>query len=208
MNKNVNTGFYNYKDAEIAFNYYTDISPTKKMSLISNVADIVVRTNYYSFLVEPVLDFMIIHYFTDVDTKECIDDIDKMIEFVEQTNISDIVIVNMKDGLYEQIKQSVDDNIEYKTGIHRDYLTDLISNFFQGIHENLKSIDVEKLQDKISELTSMKENLTMDKLVESYTKSDAFNNKQAEIIKAKNEEIKELRAKNNAITAKNVLKDD
>lgn len=212
---NVKSGFFEYKEKKLPVTYYTDLSIQKKIDFVNNVCNLTVIGNmYYPFLKELIIRYAIIDVFTDIDVKDVMDldpecefGLEEMEELVNNTNLCDLVIVDMKDGLYDELYQAIEDNIEYKTGIHKNEISIALGKLLTTIDEKLYSVDTKEVNGIFEKLKKIAKNLTMDNMIEAYTKSDAFKNNQADIIKAKDEEIKKLRSKINEFNTRNVQAD-
>ena len=121
--KNIKTGVAIDKrtNEELKFNFQTDLTIKEKIRFVSNVVNTVVGDDYYSFLKDLIFDFEIIEIFTDIDTSdisEATDRIATMEEFVNNTNVVEIVKANSENVIAE-LYQAVEDDLEFKTGVHR-----------------------------------------------------------------------------------------
>ena len=191
MVKNVKTGVYTYNSEETAFNFYTSLSAKQKVSFINAVVDTVVDDNYYDCLVDLLFDFEIIDKFTDVDLSIIVESgyqIDIIENFVDETNIAEIVKANVEQGLMEELRKSVDLCIEYRTGIHKNPLSESLSNLLDTIEKKVSGIDTENMMKMAKILSSVSGELTMDKLIESYSKSEIFKEKFKNILPDKNKD--------------------
>ena len=75
-NNEVLLGMYNKagEDKPIEFRLIKEPSLMQKAVFVSNVVNAVVDDNYFSFLKEPVFDYMLIRAFTDIDCSSVEDD--------------------------------------------------------------------------------------------------------------------------------------
>jgi len=172
---------YTYNGEEKEFTYSTDLTLDNKISFVNTVINsIIIGNNYYSFLRDVMTDFYIIKFFTNVDLSmfQSKDNNEYTIEdvkdFVKETDIAQIVKNDMVNGLLDELNKSIDENIEYKTGIHKDYLVDTITNLLNIVVEKAGSIDTSQMMEFAQKVNGMSGELTPDKLVDAYAKSDLF----------------------------------
>ena len=170
-------GVYTCGENEFSFNFNTSLSVDKKISFVSNVVDIVVGDNYYDFLTDIIFDFEVINKFTDVDLfeiKESNSQIDAINEFINETNIVDIVKENADPGLIEGLRESVEKCIEYKTGIHRNMLDEALGSLVKSFENIVLNIDVDEMMSMGKKLTSISDELTPQKILEAYADTDIY----------------------------------
>lgn len=167
----------NGSDKEFSFNFWTDLSAKDKMRFVNGVTDTLIGDNFYSFLRDLIFDFEIIDVFTDVDTSdigESSDTISNIEELLATTNIVDIVKANVKEGLIDELSQAVDDNIEYRTGVHRNSISKSVVGLIKTIENKLNEIDVEGMAQLTEMLSGMNGEITADKVIEAYANSPIF----------------------------------
>lgn len=184
MNFEVKTGTYNFKGTEMSFNYYTDLSAVEKMRFVNSVTDIIVGDNYNSIIKDLIFDFEVIDIFTDIDLSEIRDSSDNISlieEFVKETLVVDIVKANSKDFIIQELKQAVDDNIEYKTGVHSNSFTTSLSHLLNVVESKIVGIDTDSMIKIAKEVSNISGEFTADKVLEAYSKTDMFKNKQLDI---------------------------
>lgn len=178
------TGSYVYNGEIINFDFYTNLSAASKVGFVSSVTNTLVGENYNYIIKDLIFDYMIIKLFTTVDTSE----IDKsanlvnMIEeFLYETNIVDIVKANVKNGLIEELKEAVDLNIEYRTGIHTNPLNQALTNLVNTLENKVNSIDLDSAMEMAKMFSGMTDELTPENIVKAYTSSDIFKKNMVEL---------------------------
>ena len=175
MKRTVLTGVYSYKDKELAFNYYTSLKVTDKIRFLNYViANLVDDEYYYSTLKDLVFDYAIIKMFTDIDTSaidNAADTIGKIEEFLEETDIVYIVKENAEYGVIEELMDSVNKNIQYRTGIKSNSLEDALNHLLGTIENKVNEIDTEGMMKAAEMLGSISGELTADKVVSAYANS-------------------------------------
>ena len=185
MNRNIKMGVYTRNGEEVSFNFYTSLSAYNKMRFVNNVTNLVVGDNYNSVIKDMIFNFMIIEVFTDVDTTDInnSDDAINMIEqFLDETNIVDIVKENIQPGLISELKKAVDDNIEYRTGVHKNPVADSISNLLNTIERKLDGIDTESMIEASKVFSGMTGELTAENMLNAYENSDMFKRNYKKLI--------------------------
>jgi hypothetical protein len=200
--ENIKTSVYSYNGKEKQFKFKTSLSTYEKLNFVNNVTSLVVGDNYYSLVKDLFFDFVIISSFTDVEIYDFEDNkddakvvINKAEYLVNETNIVDIVKANVDYTLIEELKKAVNDNIEYRTGIHKNPLNESLANLLDTVKKQLDTVDVNSMMKMAEIFSGMTGELTPEKMLEVYSKSDMFKNKYAEIMEEKkkhNDKIDEL----------------
>ena len=111
MIRNVRTGVYTYNGEEVSFNFYTSISAYDEVRFVNTVTNTLVDDSYISVIRNLIFDFEIIDIFTDIDISN-IKDINAIEQFLEETNIVEIVKANVDSDVVEELNRAVDENIE------------------------------------------------------------------------------------------------
>ena len=185
---NTKTGVYFYGDESYDFNFLTSLSASKKISFINSIVDTVVDNNYYTVVRDMLFDFAIIRTFTDIDTtfvKNSDSMIDTIEEFLDETNIVDIVKANMKIGLLEELNESVDKAIEFRTGIHPNPLNEALASLLSTLEKKVNEIDLGSAMGMAQKFMGMTEDLTPESLINAYMNSDTHKDNVVEIAKSK-----------------------
>jgi hypothetical protein len=184
MVRNTKQGVFTYMGEEINFNYYTFLSTVDKVKFIKSVTEIVVGDNYYSVMKDLIFKFEIIDKFTDIVVHEVIGctkdglDIDTIEDFLNETNIVDTVKANVIPNVIEELEKAVDDNIEYLTGIHRNSMAESFTRLINTIEQKVSNIDNEAMGELAKIMNNISGDITMDKMLEAYSKSDLFKVKE------------------------------
>lgn len=180
MVRNTKQGVFTYNGEEFDFNYYTFLNTADKVNFIKSVTEVVVGDNYYSIIKNLMFDFQIIDKFTDIVVHEIIGcakdelNIDTIEDFLIETNIVEIIKANVIPNVIEELEKAVDDNIEYLTGIHRNSVAESFSRLINTIEQKVSSIDNEAMVEMSKIMNNISGDITMDKMLEAYTKSDLF----------------------------------
>lgn len=192
--KNIMTGAYTYNGEPLNFNFGTDLSMSEKAGLVSSVASlVVVGEDYNSVIKDLVFDFYVIDYFTDVDISELKDSLqflNDVEDFLEETNIVDIVKANMKVGLLEELEKAVDKSIEYRTGIHPSPLADSLASLLSTFEKKINEFDMGDVIGMAQKFMSMTDELTPESVINAYINSDMHQRNLDEITESKKNEIK------------------
>lgn len=177
MNIEVKNGMYTFKGTDITFSFFTDLSVTKKVRFVNTVAEYIVDKNYNAILRDLMFDFEIIDIFTDIDLtkiRESTDVLNKIEEFLSETNIVKIVKENMVDGLLQTLNKAVDDNISYRTGVQHNSITDALSNLIGTINKKINSIDTDSLMEVAQKLNNITGDLSAESILKAYANSELY----------------------------------
>lgn len=208
MKKNVKMGVYTCNGESISFNFYTNLRAVDKMKFVDTVTDYVVGNNYNSVIRDMMFDFTIIEIFTDVDITEITNSNTNAINMIEdlldETNIAAIVRANAESGLIAELEKAVDDNIEYRTGVRRNPIADSISSLLNTVETKLAGIDTEGMMKMAQVISGMSGEMTPEKMLEAYSKSDMFKERYAQLLADRQKHDAEIESTGAAI--KNVRK--
>ena len=188
MMKNTMTGSCVYNEEIINFNFYTNLNATDKISFVNSVTNIVVGENYNYVIKDLIFDYMIIKVFTTVDTKqidESANSIDVIEEFLYETNIVDIVKINVENGLIEELNKAVDLNIEYRTGICTNPLNQALTSLVNTFEKKVNDIDLNSAMEMARVFSGMTDEFTPENIVKAYVSSDVFKQNMTEIEESK-----------------------
>lgn len=180
ITKNVKTGAYTYKNESIPFNFYTELRAVDKIKFINAVCDTLIDTNYYSVIRDLVFDFQIVNIFTDVVVPEFQDSpspISIIEEFLDDTNIVEIVKANVDKKLIAELEKAVDENIEYRTGIHKNTLEDALTSLLHTVEQKINDVDTEGMMEMAMKLNSISDELTPERILQAYSETDMFKNR-------------------------------
>ena len=180
ITKNVKTGAYTYKDESIPFNFYTELRAVDKIKFINAVCDTLIDTNYYSVIRDLVFDFQIVNVFTDIVVPELQDSpspISIIEEFLDDTNIVEIVKANVDKKLIAELEKAVDENIEYRTGIHKNTLEDALTSLLHTVEQRINDVDTEGMMEMAMKLNSISDELTPERILQACSETDMFKNR-------------------------------
>lgn len=186
----------------VEFNYYLDIPMSRKLAFVNSVVGPVVGDDYYYPMLKDVMfDFRMVQFFTDIDTGvvDGDDTLDQMVEFLESTNAADVVKVSVNFDVVQELYDAVDKAIEYKTGIHPSPIADGIASILKMAEEKLSSIDVDSANAMAKVLGNMQGNITPDKMLEAYAKSDVFKKMHEDAVKKQDERDKKAEDRLNIV---------
>ena len=185
MKKNVKTAIYTRNGQQESFNFYTNLKMSDKIEFVSDVVSVLISENYYSVLRSVIFDFMLIDTFTDIDIHSIMTSnsaIDDMEDFLVETDVVDIIKINVDAGLINELNKAVDDAIEYKTGIHKNYIEESISRLLDTVEKKVSEFDTDSMMQMAKTFSGISGELTADKVLEAYTKSDIFQKNHENIV--------------------------
>ncbi len=203
MNDKVMNGMYTYThdgiEEEIKFEFNTDLRTSQKLRFVNAVSNVLVGDDYNSILRDLVFDFFLVHFFADIDmTQEIIDSsffVDDAEKFLEETNALDIILTSIEPGVVGELNDAVDNNIAYKTGIHKtpfDDLSKALASLVNTLEEKTKSIDTDKMMEMVKTFSGMTGDITPDSIVNAYINSDIFKQNAKEIKESKEQHRKQV----------------
>lgn len=189
--KSVMTGTYNKGKKSFNFNFYTDISATDKIKFVNSVVNILVDDKSYNSIVRDlVFDFYIIDIFSDINTTELkeVSFVKNAEEFLEETNIVDIIKANAKIGLIEELNHAVNQSIEYRTGIHLNPLNEALTSLINTLEKKINDVDLVSMMEMAAKFSGMTEEFTPENIVKAYMTTDTYKKNMVEL-----EEVKKQR---------------
>lgn len=200
MNIDVLNGSYfkevNGEEREFNFSYYTDLRAATKVSFVNSVVDTLVTEKFYAgMLKDMIFDFMLIHYFTDIDVGDLLkmpNHLNVIEDFVNGTSIVSTIKSDMRPGLIDELYKAVDDNIAYRTGLHSSIVESSLAKLIVALENKVNEIDVDSILDLVEILKNMDGNFTPENIIDAYQKSDRFLANQAkreQIMAERNESI-------------------
>lgn len=196
MMKEMKTGVYTYGEENYTFNFYTDLTTSRKLKFVKSVVSLVVDdTNYNSIIRDLVFDFYVVDILTDIDTTELKDSLnflDDVEDFLLSTNIVDIVKANAFPTLFDELNDAVDKAIEYKTGIHPNPLNEVLSSLLSTLERKLDSFYMNGAMEMASKFSGMTGELTPESIVNAYMNSDMHKKNLVEIAEAKKNKKNEI----------------
>lgn len=185
MNRIAKTGVYTKNGEEYNFNFYTSLRARDKLKFVNFVVNTLIDDNHYNSIIKPLIfDFAIIEIFTDIDTSDIQDSNDSISlieELLDETNIVEIVKANVDRDLINELNNAVNLNIEYRTGIHRNSLSESLSRLLDTLENKVSEIDTSSMFDMAQVISNMSGELTVDKMLEAYVKSDVFKQRYEQV---------------------------
>lgn len=187
---NMETATYTRNGEEIDFNYYTNLTMSNKILFVDSVVSAVVGDGYYyPMLKDMIFDFRLVQFFSDADTSTIDEDntIDGIEEFLSETNITDVLKINLDLDVLMELYDSVDKAIEYKTGIHPSPIADGIASLLKVVEDKFSEFDMDSVTGMAKTFAKMQGDITPDKMLEAYAKSDIFKKQHEDVVKKQKE---------------------
>lgn len=189
--KNIKMGAYVRNEETYNFNFGTDLSVADKARFVNSVTSFIVDDeNYNSVIRDLIFDFYIVKFFTNFDTEEfeqSLNFFDDIEEFLEETNIVDIVETNMEIGLFDELNKAVDKAIEYKTGVHPNPLNEVLASLFSTLEKKVNEVDLDSMMGMAQKLSDMGDDFNIKNLVDAYMDSGVHKKNLEEITEVKGE---------------------
>ena len=178
MNIEIKAGMYTRNGEDVPFNFYTSLSAYNKVRFVDSVVSAIVTDDGYNYVIKDMLfDFWVVNFFTDVDVSEVAEaenNIDAIENFLDDTNIVDIVKMNVVPGIIDELEKAVEFNIEYKTGIHINPISSSLSSLLDTIEGKVENIDFDSMMEIAEAMSGISGELTADKMLDAYAKTDIF----------------------------------
>ena len=187
MDSIVKTSSYTYKEKEYNFNFYTDINVLTKSAFVTGVTDVLITEKHYNAVIRNVvLEYQILNVLTDIFAEEEIRnalyvdegsdfDLNKLEDFMRDTQVANIVMANVREGLIDELIEAVDKDIEYKTGIHRNSIGEAVAGLLGTLEQRVKDIDIDGLMGFAEAFKGISgDDMTPEKLWDVYANSTAF----------------------------------
>lgn len=191
--KNIKTGTYIHNDETYNFSFGTDLSIADKQRFVNSVVALVVDDEYYnSILRDLVVDFYIIDFFTNIDTTELKESsffIGDVEQFLNETNVLDIVKANMKIGLFDELSSAIDKSIKYRTGIHPSPLNEALASLLSTFERKINEVDLDSMMNMAQKFAGMTGELTPESIMDAYINSDTHKKNLEEIVEAKKDKV-------------------
>lgn len=186
------SGTYNQNGESIPFSFNTMLRASEKVYFVNSVSELLIGENYNSILRDLLTGFFVIDVFTDVDTswiyadtgdeEDGIDYITEMEDLVYGTNIVEIVLANIGDSLFQELCDAIDLNIEYRTGIHKNPITESLAGLIDTLNKKVGDFsDMESMAEMMNVFSGIADEFTMDNMIEAYGKSNMYKNHQKKL---------------------------
>ena len=188
MDKNdIKTGVYNRNGEDFAFDFKTSLSAIDKVYFVNSVTESLIDDNYNYVLKDLIFDFYIVEVFCiDFDTSDILKSespIENIENLFDETNIVDIIKANVDADVISELRDAVDLNIEYRTGIHSNPIAESLSSLLDTIESKIEGVDIDSMMELAQKMNGISGELTPEKMLEAYANVDSFKNK---IIEADN----------------------
>lgn len=138
---------------EYEYTYKTDLSLKEKAEFVVLVTNKVVSEHYNKTMYNFVFDLELILMFADIDIEKTVlgvyenaDDweyIFALQRFMTKTTVLSEIKDGIRPGLLDELKEAVDCNIEYKTGIQLNRVEDAIMGLIDLLSEKVKSLVID-----------------------------------------------------------------
>lgn len=202
--KNIKTGTYinHTTDETCNFNFATDLSAYKKSIFVNYVVNSIVDDDRYDSIVrDMIFDFGLISIFTDINTSfinrrdddgNPVNPIIFIEQFLEETNVVDIVKANMENGLLDELNTAVDRSIEYRTGIHPSPLNEALASLVSTLEKKINEFDMGSMMDMAQKFAEMIGELTPESIMNAYINSDIHKKNVAEVAESNAKKVEDV----------------
>ena len=192
-----NSKYYDSKlEKEIDFKYRTELTLQQKVSFVNFVLGVIFDDDYcFSIIKNEVFDIALIYMFTDVfkydeDFTFSLNNIDEMLN---TTNVIDILKKEIDNDLIKDLNEVIDINIAYKTGVNVNSISTSFSSLLKTIENKVSDFDVDEFSNTLKKFGDITNGMSPDKIMELYTKTDAYKKNYKGTLSTKNKQIRELK---------------
>lgn len=186
---NVETAPYMRNGEELEMIYRSDVPMSAKVAFVDSVVSIVIGDDYYyPMLKDMMFDFRLIQFFSNVEHGISDDDDDNAINsiesFLSETNAADVLKINIDLDVLFELTDAVNKAIEYKSGIHPSPIADGIASLLSVVEKKFSEFDMESMTGMAKTFAKLQGDITPDKMLEAYAKSDIFKKQHDDVIAA------------------------
>ena len=191
-----NSKYYDSKlEKEIDFKYRTELTLQQKVSFVNFVLGVIFDDDYcFSIIKNEVFDIALIYMFTDVfqydeDFTFSLNNIDEMLN---TTNVIEILKKEIDNDLIKNLNEVIDINIAYKTGVNVNSISTSFSSLLKTIENKVSDFDVDEFSNTLKKFGDITNGMSPDKIMELYSKTDAYKKNYKGTLSTKNKQIREL----------------
>ena len=189
--------YYDSKlEKEIDFKYRTELTLQQKVSFANFVLGVIFDDDYcFSIIKNEVFDIALIYMFTDVlqydeDFTFSLNNIEEMLN---TTNVIEILKNEIDKDLIKDLNEVIDINIAYKTGVNINSISTSFSSLLKTIENKVSDFDVDEFSNTLKKFGDITNGMSPDKIMELYTKTDAYKKNYKGTLSTKNKQIRELK---------------
>ena len=189
--------YYDSKlEKEIDFKYRTELTLQQKVSFVNFVLGVIFDDDYcFSIIKNEVFDIALIYMFTDVfkydeDFTFSLNNIEEMLN---TTNVIEILKKEIDNDLIKGLNEVIDINIAYKTGVNVNSISTSFSSLLKTIENKVSDFDVDEFSNTLKKFGDITNGMSPDKIMELYTKTDAYKKNYKGTLSTKNKQIRELK---------------
>ena len=189
--------YYDSKlEKEIDFKYRTELTLQQKVSFVNFVLGVIFDDDYcFSIIKNEVFDIALIYMITDVlkyeeDFTFSLNNIEEMLN---TTNVIEILKNEIDKDLIKDLNEVIDINIAYKTGVNVNSISTSFSSLLKTIENKVSDFDVDEFSNTLKKFGDITNGMSPDKIMELYTKTDAYKKNYKGTLSTKNKQIRELK---------------
>ena len=189
--------YYDSKlEKEIDFKYRTELTLQQKVSFVNFVLGVIFDDDYcFSIIKNEVFDIALIYMFTDVlkydeDFTFSLNNIEEMLN---TTNVIEILKNEIDKDLIKDLNEVIDINIAYKTGVNVNSISTSFSSLLKTIENKVSDFDIDEFSNTLKKFGDITNGMSPDKIIELYTKTDAYKKNYKGTLSTKNKQIRELK---------------
>lgn len=178
---NIINATYKYNGKEYDYSIYTNVDEVKKQAFVNTVVKMIVTDEgYQMFLREKIFYFQLISVFTDIFTNSQLEIrergfiLQEVFDFIDNTSVIKTILDNLDTNVFDELIEAVNISIEYKTGIHRNPITEGLGHLIETVEKKFEKIDVDSLIGFANAVKDIPDELTAKKIIEAYASVNSF----------------------------------
>ena len=109
------------------------------------------------------------------------------------TNVIEILKKEIDNDLIKDLNEVIDMNIAYKTGVNVNSISTSFSSLLKTIENKVSDFDVDEFSNTLKKFGDITNGMSPDKIIELYTKTDAYKKNYKGTLSTKNKQIRELK---------------
>jgi hypothetical protein len=166
-------GVYTYKndnsEKDYLFNFKTSLTAREKLAFVSAAVDTLYSGGLYLGIIkDTIINSIIIKMFTDIDLSHYEGEYNDIENFINNTNIIDILKVNIEEGLLDELNKQININLQIITGVNVNSINYELTGLVKKIVGMVNMEDYSNLMDFAKKINEMNGNLTPESIMNAY----------------------------------------
>ena len=113
--------------------------------------------------------------------------------YIDDSTVKEILKKEIDNDLIKDLNEVIDINIAYKTGVNVNSISTSFSSLLKTIENKVSDFDVDEFSNTLKKFGDITNGMSPDKIMELYTKTDAYKKNYKGTLSTKNKQIRELK---------------